>query len=128
VLNWDHGSMSTVSDTHSHPLPSLITIYTEAKINHKMHPRLALESVSRGSWHCLGQHFKKVAQRNAKLPGTGILRPARILVPIYLGLGVYGHYWGEGVIGSMLSKRLHNVDTNSQTNKYKPCMPNIPVD
>jgi hypothetical protein len=29
----------------------------------------ALESVSRGAWHCTAQHFQNAVQRNAKLPG-----------------------------------------------------------
>ena len=40
---------------------------------------MALESVSRGVWHCVAQNFENAAQRSAKVPG------------IYLGLGVYGH-------------------------------------
>ncbi len=31
-------------------------------------PQLALESVSRGVWHCVAQHFENAAQRSAKLP------------------------------------------------------------
>ncbi len=38
-------------------------------------PQLALESVSRGVWHCVAQHFENAAQRSAKLPGRPILRP-----------------------------------------------------
>ncbi len=54
-------------------------------------PQLALESVSRGVWHCVAQHFENAAQRSAKLPGRPILRPVGGPFPIYLGLGVYGH-------------------------------------
>ncbi len=45
-------------------------IYTEAKINRKMAPQLALESVSRGVWRCVAHHFQNAAQRSAK-PQTG---------------------------------------------------------
>ncbi len=38
-------------------------------------PQLALESVSRGAWHCVAQHFQNAAQRSAKLPGGPNLRP-----------------------------------------------------
>ena len=51
-------------------------------------PQLASESVSRGVWHCVAQHFENVAQRTAKLPGRPILRPVGDHFPIYLGLGV----------------------------------------
>ncbi len=53
--------------------------------------QMALESVSRGVWHCVAQHFENAAQRSAKLPGTPIPRPVGSHFPIYLGLGVYGH-------------------------------------
>jgi hypothetical protein len=53
--------------------------------------QLALESVSRGVWHCVAQHFRSAAQRSAKLPGRTILKPIGSHFVIYLGLGVYGH-------------------------------------
>jgi hypothetical protein len=56
-----------------------------------MAPQLALVSVFRGAGHCGAQHFENAAQRNAKLPGRPILRPVGGHLPIYLGLGVYGH-------------------------------------
>ena len=68
-----------------------LTIYTEAKINRKMDPQLALESASQETWHCVAQLFQNAAQRSAKLPGRPILRPVGGHFPIYLGLGVYGH-------------------------------------
>ncbi len=54
-------------------------------------PKQALESVSRGAWHCVAQHFQNAAKRNAKLPGRPILRPVGGHFSIYLCLGVYGH-------------------------------------
>ena len=53
--------------------------------------QLALESVSRGVWHCVLQHFENAAQRSAKLPGRPILRPVGGHFSIYLGVGVSGH-------------------------------------
>ncbi len=54
-------------------------------------PRLTLESVSRGAWHCVAQHFQNSAQRSAQIPRRPILRPVGDHFLIYLGLGVYGH-------------------------------------
>ena len=38
-------------------------------------PKQALESVSRGSWHCVAKHFENAPQRNAQLPGRPMIRP-----------------------------------------------------
>jgi hypothetical protein len=54
-------------------------------------PQLALDSVSRGVWHCFAQHLENSAQISATLPRRPILRPVLCHFPIYLGPGVYGH-------------------------------------
>ena len=54
-------------------------------------PRLSLESISLGVWHCIAQIFQNAVQRNAKLTGRPIIRPVGSHFPIFLGLGVYGH-------------------------------------
>ena len=59
-------------------------------------PVCTLSLLFRGAWHCVAQHFQSAAQRNAKLPRRPILRPVEGDFPIYLGLGVYGHWWGGG--------------------------------
>ncbi len=38
-------------------------------------PQLALESVSRGVWHCVAQHFQNAARCSAKLPGRPFPKP-----------------------------------------------------
>jgi hypothetical protein len=42
-------------------------IYTKAKMNRKISPQLALDSVPQGVWHCIAQHFENAVPCSAKL-------------------------------------------------------------
>jgi hypothetical protein len=67
-----------------------MTIYTEAQTNREILPQLVLESVSRGDWHRVAQHFEDAAKCTAKAPGRPIIKPLGDNFQAYLGLGLCG--------------------------------------